>query len=61
MRGIHQLTPMVVVDEAHLLDGEMLEVVRFLLNFKMALILVGQKELSEQAPNVVKCGQLPTN
>jgi general secretion pathway protein A len=51
MRGIHQLQPVVVVDEAHLLDREMLEEVRFLLNFKMdaqspmALILVGQSEL----------------
>lgn len=51
MRGIHQLQPVVVVDEAHLLDKEMLEEVRFLLNFKMdaqspmALILVGQNEL----------------
>jgi general secretion pathway protein A len=51
MRGIHNLRPVVVVDEAHLLDREMLEEVRFLLNFKMdaqspmALILVGQNEL----------------
>ena len=51
MRGIHRLQPVVVVDEAHLLDREMLEEVRFLLNFKMdaqspmALILVGQNEL----------------
>lgn len=51
MRGIHGLRPVVVVDEAHLLDREMLEEVRFLLNFKMdaqspmALILVGQSEL----------------
>jgi type II secretory pathway predicted ATPase ExeA len=51
MRGIHRLHPVVVVDEAHLLDREMLEEVRFLLNFKMdaqspmALILVGQSEL----------------
>ncbi|XEQ92191.1 IS481 family transposase ISChy3 [Sporomusa carbonis] len=51
MRGIHGLVPVVVVDEAHLLDREMLEEVRFLLNFKMdaqspmALILVGQSEL----------------
>lgn len=51
MRGIHQLLPVVVVDEAHLLDREMLEEVRFLLNFKMdaqspmALIFVGQSEL----------------
>lgn len=51
MRRIHCLQPVVVVDEAHLLDREMLEEVRFLLNFKMdaqspmALILVGQSEL----------------
>lgn len=54
MRGIHHLQPVVVVDEAHLLDREMLEEVRFLLNFKMdaqspmALILVGQSELWEK-------------
>ncbi|KJS10480.1 MAG: ATPase AAA, partial [Peptococcaceae bacterium BRH_c8a] len=48
---IQQLQPVVIVDEAHLLDKEMLEEVRFLLNFKMdaqspmALILVGQSEL----------------
>ncbi|MBS3874094.1 MAG: AAA family ATPase [Dethiobacter sp.] len=51
MRGIHNLSPVVMVDEAHLLDREMLEEVRFLLNFKMdaqspmTLILVGQNEL----------------
>lgn len=51
MRGIHRLQPVVVVDEAHLLDREMLEELRFLLNLKMdsqspmALILVGQSEL----------------
>lgn len=51
MRGIHGLLPVVIVDEAHLLDREMLEEVRFLLNFKMdaespmALLLVGQSEL----------------
>jgi len=51
MRGIHKLQPVVVVDEAHLLDREMLEELRFLLNMKMdsqspmALILVGQSEL----------------
>jgi general secretion pathway protein A len=51
MRGIRGVQPLVVVDEAHLLDREMLEEVRFLLNFKMdaqspmALILVGQSEL----------------
>ncbi|GGG12739.1 ATPase [Paenibacillus albidus] len=51
MRWIHRLQPVVVVDEAHLLDREMLEELRFLLNLKMdsqspmALILVGQSEL----------------
>lgn len=51
MHGIHHRRPVVVVDEAHLLDREMLEEVRFLLNFKMdaespmALILMGQNEL----------------
>jgi len=51
MRGVHHLLPVVIVDEAHLLDREMLEEVRFLLNFKMdaespmTLILVGQSEL----------------
>lgn len=51
MRGIHRLQPVVIVDESHLLDREMLEEVRFLLNFKMdaqspmSLILVGQNEL----------------
>ena len=45
------MQPVVIVDEAHLLDKEMLEEVRFLLNFKMdaqspmTLILVGQSEL----------------
>ena len=54
MQGIHKLRPVVIVDEAHLLDREMLEEVRFLLNFKMdsqspmALILVGQSELWEK-------------
>lgn len=51
MKGIQHLQPVVVLDEAHLLDKEMLEEVRFLLNFKMdsespmTLILVGQNEL----------------
>jgi len=54
MKGIHKLQPVVIVDEAHLLDREMLEEVRFLLNFKMdaqspmALVLVGQNELWER-------------
>lgn len=51
MRVVHDIQPVVIVDEAHLLSKEMLEEVRFLLNFKMdaqspmALILVGQNEL----------------
>jgi len=51
MRVVHNLKPVVIVDESHLLDKEMLEEVRFLLNFHMdaespmALILVGQTEL----------------
>jgi type II secretory pathway predicted ATPase ExeA len=51
MRGIQGLKPIVIVDEAHLLDREMFEEIRFLLNFKidsvspMALILVGQSEI----------------
>lgn len=35
MKGVHGLLPVVIVDEAHLLDREMLEEIRFLLNFKM--------------------------
>jgi type II secretory pathway predicted ATPase ExeA len=44
-------TPVIVVDEAHLLSHEMLEEIRFLLNLEMdsksscSLILVGQTEL----------------
>lgn len=51
MKAVHRIQPVVVIDEAHLLDKEMLEEVRFLLNFRMdslspmALILVGQNEL----------------
>ena len=54
MQLIHHKAPVIIVDEAHLLDKEMLEEVRFLLNFKMdaqspmALILVGQSELWER-------------
>jgi len=46
-------TPVVVVDEAHLLSREMLEEIRFLLNARMdsystlSLILVGQTELRD--------------
>ena len=54
MKGVHGLIPVAIVDESHLLDREMLEEVRFLLNFKMdsqspmALILTGQTELWEK-------------
>jgi len=46
-------TPVVIVDEAHLLSREMLEEIRFLLNIRMdsysalSLILVGQTQLRE--------------
>lgn len=54
LRGIHNLQPVVIVDEAHLLDREILEEIRFLLNFRMDaqspmdLVLVGQSELWER-------------
>jgi type II secretory pathway predicted ATPase ExeA len=51
IREVHHRNIVVVVDEAHLLDRETLEEVRFVLNTEidsfnpMALILVGQSEL----------------
>ena len=54
LRIVHKKLPVVIVDEAHLLDREMLEEVRFLLNYRMdsfspmALILAGQSELWER-------------
>jgi type II secretory pathway predicted ATPase ExeA len=51
MKGLNGIRPVAIVDEAHLLSKEMLEEIRFLLNFKMdsqspmALILSGQTEL----------------
>lgn len=54
MRGLHQVHPVVIVDESHLLDREMLEEIRFLMNMEMdacspmALILVGQTELADR-------------
>lgn len=51
IKDIHHKTVVTIVDEAHLLDRETLEEIRFLLNFKMdsvnpmSLILVGQNEL----------------
>jgi len=53
MKGVHGLLPVTIVDEAHLLDREMLEEIRFLLNYKMdsqspmALILAGESTLRE--------------
>jgi len=54
MKGVHGFFPVVIVDEAHLLARDMVEEIRFLLNFKMdsqspmALILAGQTELWEK-------------
>jgi len=51
IQGIHRKKVVCIVDEAHLLDKETLEEIRFLLNYQMdsvspmALILVGQNEL----------------
>ena len=51
MRGVAKRKLVVIVDEGHLLSKEMLEEIRFLLNYKMdsenplALILAGQTEL----------------
>ena len=51
LRGLDKKKLVVIVDEAHLLDKEMLEEIRFLLNYRMdsenplALILSGQREL----------------
>ena len=54
LQSIQHVKPVVIVDEAHLLDRETMEELRFLLNFKidsdspMALILVGQPELTDK-------------
>jgi len=51
IKSLNGVAPVTIVDEAHLLSKEMLEEIRFLLNFKMdsqspmALILSGQSEL----------------
>lgn len=51
MKGVHGSIPVAIVDESHLLNREMLEEVRFLLNYRMdsqspmALIMAGQTEL----------------
>jgi len=52
--GVQGLKPVVIIDEAHLLEREMLEEIRFLLNSQMdsrnplALILVGQTEVRDK-------------
>lgn len=54
MRGVEHRKLVVIVDEGHLLDRDMLEEIRFLLNYKMdsenplALIISGQTELWEK-------------
>jgi type II secretory pathway predicted ATPase ExeA len=54
LQSIQHVKPVVIVDEAHLLDRETMEELRFFLNFKidsdspMALIFVGQPELSDK-------------
>ncbi|MDR0286135.1 MAG: AAA family ATPase [Clostridiales bacterium] len=54
MKAVHNVHPVVIVDEAHLLGREMLEEVRFLLNLKMdsqspmSLVLSGQSELRDK-------------
>ncbi|WHH59849.1 AAA family ATPase [Petroclostridium sp. X23] len=54
MKGVHHIDPICICDESHLLNREMLEEIRFLLNVKldsvspMGLILVGQSELWEK-------------
>ena len=51
LKAMNGVSPIAIVDEAHLLNKEMLEEIRFLMNFKMdsqspmALILAGQTEL----------------
>jgi type II secretory pathway predicted ATPase ExeA len=51
IRDVHHQEVVAIVDEAHLLERETLEEIRFLLNFKMdsenplALVLAGQNEL----------------
>lgn len=54
MIALHNIEPVIIVDEAHLLTRETMEEIRFLLNFRMdssspmALILAGQPELHDK-------------
>ena len=51
LKGVHGILPVAIIDEAHLLGREMLEEIRFLLNYRMdsespmALILSAQTEI----------------
>jgi len=51
IKAVHGIQPVCVCDESHLMDREMLEEVRFILNVKldsespMGLVLIGQPEL----------------
>ena len=51
LKGVHGMLPVAIIDEAHLLGREMLEEIRFLLNYRydsqspISLILSGQTEL----------------
>ena len=53
LKSVHGIKPVVIADESHLFRREMLEEIRFTLNYQydsispMALILVGQRELLE--------------
>lgn len=64
MKAMDGISTVCVVDEAHLLDFEMLEEIRFLLNMKfdslspMALILSGQPELWKQRLLLQKCSAI---
>ena len=54
LKIVHNIYPVLIVDEAHLLARDMLEEIRFLLNLSMdsrspmALILAGQSELRDK-------------
>ena len=58
IQGVQKRCVVCVLDEAHLLDKEMLEEFRFMLNYKfdsespMALVLVGQTELWTKSLNL---------
>lgn len=64
MKAIDNISTVCVVDESHLLNFEMLEEIRFLLNMKfdsvspIALILAGQPELWERRLVLQKCNAI---